>query len=421
VALDCIEAGVDAAHPDRVIHDTCHRDGARLTIADAVIDLDAYDEVVVLGGGKAGAQVAVALDDVLGEWLSEGAVVTNDPEPTTQIDILPGAHPVPDEAGIDSTESVLELAREADEKTLVLATITGGGSALLAAPELPLSDLQAGTTALLESGASIHEINAVRKHLSAIKGGQLARTVAPATLQTLVLSDVVGNDLDVIASGPTVPDSSTFDEALGVLERYDVSVPASVTEYLDAGAAGERPETPGPGDPAFDGCQTHVLADGLTALEAARDRAESHGYESVILSSRIRGEAREEALSHLAIAEEIAASHNPVEAPAVLLSGGETTVTVRGDGTGGPNQEFALRVALDTDGVCGAVDTDGLDGSTDAAGAIVDGDTVGDRETAADALADNDAYGYLDERDAVLRTGATGTNVNDLRVIVVEE
>jgi len=257
-----------------------------------------------------------------------------------------------------------------------------------------------------------------------VKGGRLAAAAAPATVVTLAFSDVVGDDLATIASGPTAPDPTTYADAVAVLDRYDLDVPEAVRAHLDAGAAGERTETPRP-DADFSHVRSHVLADAWTAIDAARAEAADAGYEPVVLSSRVRGEAREQGLAHAAVAEEVAATGNPIDPPAAVLSGGETTVTVRGDGSGGPNQEFALRAALEMpDGaVLGAVDTDGLDGGTDAAGAVVDSGTVPDAAAAARArehLADNDTATFLAERDALVRTGPTGTNVNDLRVFVVE-
>ena len=426
-ALACIEAGIDAAHPEQVVHDSVSLDGDTLTIQDATYDLTDYDRVLVVGGGKAGGGVTSALEAVLGDRITDGVVVTRDPEETESVDVVVGSHPVPDEAGVEGARRILDLLSDADERTLVLGVVTGGASALLAAPVegISLTDLQTTTTELLESGAEIDEINAVRKHLSAVKGGQLARAASPATVVGLVLSDVVGNDLSVIASGPTAPDDSTFAEALDVLERYGIDAPESVRERLEAGVAGDVAETPRADDPVFERVTNHVLADGFTALEAARSVARERGYEPCILSSRIRGEAREAAKSHVAIGEEVTATGNPADAPAVILAGGETTVTVRGDGRGGPNQEFALAAALELRGrvstVVGAVDTDGRDGGVDVAGALVDGETVSDVAAAREALADNDAFPYLDERDAIVRTGPTGTNVNDLRVLVVDE
>jgi len=437
VALDCIEAGIDAAHPERVLREHVSLDGNTLSVGDAVYDLAEYDEVVAVGGGKATAGVAATLEALLGDALDGGVVVTDDPVETDRVDVVEATHPVPNEAGIEGARRVRETVENAGAGTLVFAVITGGGSALLPAPVdgITLADLQATTDLLLESGASIDEINAVRKHCSAVKGGRLAAAARPATVATLVFSDVVGDDLGVIASGPTVPDPTTYADALAVLDRYDLDVPETARDHLEAGTAGERPETPGAGAD-FDHVSTHVLANAWTAVDAAREVARERGYDPLVLSTRVRGEAREQGLGHVAVAEEVAASGDPVGSPAVVLSGGETTVTVRGDGEGGPNQEFALRAALAFGGagasgvpgeagdvVLAAVDTDGRDGGSDAAGAIVDGSTVADADAAADAraaLADNDAGTYLDGRNALIHTGRTGTNVNDLRVLVVE-
>jgi hydroxypyruvate reductase len=425
-ALACIREAIRAAHPVQVVADAVDLSGDDLSIEGASYDLAAYDEILVIGGGKAADGVADALESILGDRLTAGAVVTTDPpERDGRVERVEGDHPVPSERGVEGARRVAELAERADERTLVLAVITGGASALLPAPagDVTLPDLQATTDALLESGAEIGELNAVRKHLSALKGGRLAELAAPATVVTLAFSDVVGNDLSVIGSGPTSPDESTYDQALGVLRRYDLDVPATVRERLERGAAGDIEETPGPGDQVFDRVSTHVLADTFTALDAARKEARERGYETCILSSRVRGEAREAAKTLVGVAEECQATGNPVQTPAVVLSGGEVTVTVRGDGRGGPNQEFALGAALELPqgAVLASVDTDGRDGSSDAAGALVDAETVDSLDDARAALADNDAGTYLEDRDALLRTGVTGTNVNDVRVVVVSD
>ena len=485
-AVACFEAAVTASLPARVIRESVsvEADGTRnrLRVGDERYDLDAYDRVLVLGGGKAAGGVADALEAILGDRLDGGAVVvpagqldpagrsTTDEVGSTiddgrdadgpRVERHPGDHPVPSERGVAGARRLLELAEGADERTLVLATITGGGSALLPAPVegVSLDDLRATTDALLASGAAIDEVNAVRKHLSRLKGGGLARAAAPATVVTLALSDVVGDDPSVIASGPTVPDGTTFADALAVLDRYDLDVPDAVRDYLERGARGDSdaPETARADDPVFERVRLHVLAGGATALRAARGIAVSRGYDALVLSSRVRGEARETALTHAAVAEETLATGQPVSPPAVVLSGGECTVTVRGDGEGGPNQEFALAAALGfdarsvaragdddgtetgigrgSDGDDGvdalrrrvavlAADSDGRDGATDVAGALVDpGSVVGPDERAAarDALERNDAYGYLSAAGDLVRTGETGTNVNDVRVVVVE-
>jgi glycerate 2-kinase len=426
-AFACIEAGIDAAHPDCVLESRVALDGSLFHVADSTHDLDEFERVVVLGAGNAAGGLARGLETILGESLSGGAVVTDDPTETDCIEVFEGDHPVPSERAVVGARRVLELADAADEQTLVLAVLTGGGSALLPGPveDVSLDDLQLVTRKLLDSGAAIEDINAVRKHFSRTKGGELARVAAPATVVGLLVSDVVGDRLDAIASGPTVPDPTTFEDALCVLSRYDIDAPLSVHERLERGTRGETAETPTAENEIFDRVENHVLAGADTAIDAAREVAEKRGYRTLCLSSRIRGEARDAVLTHVAVAEECLATGQPVEPPAVVVSGGETTVTVRGDGRGGPNQEFALAAAIEFTGAMAlaSIDTDGRDGGTDIAGAIVDSDTVeaDDREAANEALADNDSAGFLGGRDALIRTGRTGTNVNDLRILVIED
>jgi hydroxypyruvate reductase len=425
LALSCVEAGIEAAHPERVVRDHVGVEDDRLLVDGEGIDLRDFDEVVVLGGGKAAAHVAAALETVLGDRLDGGVVVTDDPTATERVTVREGAHPVPSEAGVDGAQAVRDAAEAAGDGTLVLAALTGGGSALLPAPAegLDLSALQAVTESLLSAGAPIEAVNAVRKHCSAIKGGQLARAAAPATVVTLLFSDVVGDDPAVIASGPTVPDPTTFADARQVLDEYGVEAPDAVRERIERGVAGEVTETPDADDPIFEGTSVHVLANGRTAIDAARDRAREAGVTPLVLAAGIEGEARAVARTHAAVARESTETGDPVAPPAVVLSGGETTVTVEGDGRGGPNCEFALSAArfLPDDSVLAAVDTDGRDGASGAAGALVDAGTGADGAAAGRALADNDAATYLDERDALLRTGQTGTNVNDLHVLVVAD
>jgi len=423
VALACVEAGIEAAHPRNAIRDAVGLDGDRLVVGERAYDMGEYDEVLVLGGGKAAGAIATELESLLGDRLTGGAIVVPEPVEADAVEVFLGGHPLPDQGSVAGARRLLELAAAADDGTLVLAVVTGGGSAMLAAPAegVELADLQAVTEALLSAGVDIDGINAVRKHCSAIKGGQLARAAAPATVAGLLVSDVVGDDHGVIASGPTAPDETTYGDALDVLDRHGVEAPAAVRRRLESGARGEVPETPGSGDAVFDRVANQVLVNGWTALEAARAVAIEAGYTPCVLSSRFRGEAREAALAHLAVAEEVVDTGNPVEPAAALLSGGETTVTVRGSGTGGPNQEFALRAAMELPegAVLASVDTDGEDGSTSAAGAVVDADSVGDLTSARDALGDNDAYGFLESRGALVVTGPTGTNVNDLRVLLL--
>jgi len=447
LALDCIAAGIDAADPTRLTREAVSLADGTLTVGERQYDLADYDEVIVLGGGKAAAVVATELESVLGDSLDGGLVVTDAPDSdaaasTERVEVVAGDHPIPSEHGVAGTRRLLDIAAAADESTLVLGVITGGGSALMAAPAagLSLADLQSTTDALLASGATISEINAVRKHCSAIKGGRLAATLQPATTCCLVVSDVVGNDLATIASGPLVADPTTYADARDVLDRYDCAVPAAVDDHLARGVAGEITETPTAGDHVFARVTTEIIGDGMVAVRAAADCARESGFEPLVLSSRIRGEAREAAKTQVAIAEEIRASGEPLDPPAVVVSGGETTVTIRGDGsvaaddgsvaadagTGGPNQEFVLSAAVElaeggdpaTDTVVAAVDTDGIDGVSDAAGAIVDSETV-EPPAAHRALAANDATPLLTDADVLIETGPTGTNVNDLRVVVV--
>lgn len=426
LALDCVEAGIEAAHPRRAVRSSVSLDDDELTVGGRTYELSGYDELLLVGGGKAAGPVARGLADVLGERLSGGTLVTTDPVSVPGVVSCEGGHPVPTEGGVAGAHRVLELADRADEGTLLLVALTGGGSALLTAPAegIDLADIRAVTSAMLTAGAAVHGINAVRKHVSALKGGALARRAAPATVCTLLVSDVVGDDPGVVASGPTAPDDSTYADARDVLARHSIDAPAAVRDRLDAGVAGEVPETPGPGDPVFDRVTTHRLADGMTAIKAARETAASAGYQTLVLSSRLRGEAREVATVHAGVAEGCHATGTPVEPPAVLLSGGEVTVTVGGDGVGGPNTEFALASALEltTGGTTvAAVDTDGIDGCADAAGGLVDAGTVTDAREARAALAANDTASYLRERAGAVHTGPTGTTVNDLRVVVLTE
>lgn len=417
LALDCLAAGIEAASPERAVDRHCTLDGDSLRIAGSTYDLASYDEVLVVGGGKAADGLAAALEDRLGDRLAGGVVVTDEPTVDTElVEVRSGGHPTPDAGSVAGAGAVLDRVDGAGEGTLVLATITGGGSSLLCAPApgLDATALRAVTESLLESGAPIDDVNAVRRACSRIKGGGLAAAAAPATVVTLLVSDVVGDDPAVVASGPTVPVDADPGTAAAVLDRHEVAAPA-VREWLDERGPSPAPEVP---------VDAHVLASGRDAIEAARDVAADRGYEPCVLSSVIEGAAREAGRFHAAIATEADTSGDPIEPPAVLLSGGETTVTVTGDGVGGPNLEFVLAAAtaLPDAAVVAAVDTDGRDGSTDAAGAMLDADAVGGGEglaRAREALDRNDSYRFLESRDALLYAGTTGTNVDDLRIVVL--
>jgi hydroxypyruvate reductase len=381
---------------------------------------------VVVGAGKASAAMARAVED---HWPGDlsGLVVTRYgyTVPCRRIEIVEAAHPVPDAKGRDAARRILELAKGLTADDLLLCLISGGGSALLALPAegLTLEDKQAVNKALLKSGAAIDEMNCVRKHLSAIKGGRLAAAAAPASVVTLLISDVPGDDPAVIASGPTVPDPTTIADARAVLAKYGIDPPPAVRAHLGYGAD----ETPKPGDARLKCAQSILVAVPQGSLEAAARAAREAGIAPMILGDAIEGEAREVATVHAGIARSVARHGHPAKVPAVLLTGGETTVTVRGSGRGGRNAEFLLALALALDGLSNvyaiACDTDGIDGSEDNAGAVVTPDTLTRaRALGLDAkacLANNDAYGFFARLGDLVVTGPTFTNVNDFRAILV--
>ncbi|HTP40656.1 MAG TPA: glycerate kinase [Steroidobacteraceae bacterium] len=381
---------------------------------------------VVIGAGKAAAAMAAAVEQHWNGPLA-GLVVTRygHSVPCSQVEVVEAGHPLPDEAGERAARGILELLRGLSADDLVLCLISGGGSSLLSLPALPIApaDKRDINRELLRSGANIAEINCVRKHLSAIKGGRLALAAWPAKVVTLVISDVPGDDLSVIASGPTVADPTTSAAALEILERYSIAVPATVRHWLRDPAS----ETPKPGDPRLAGVQNTLVATPLQSLAAAAKRAAAAGYRPLILGDAIEGEARECAVVHAGIARSVAAHGVPLPAPCALISGGETTVTVRGAGRGGRNAEFLLGLALALQGAPDiwalAADTDGIDGTEDNAGALLAPDTLA-RAAAANLearalLVDNDGYGFFSALGDLLVTGPTRTNVNDFRAILI--
>ncbi len=426
-------AGLEAVNPIQAIkrHVTLQND--KLIVGDKTYNLPDYDGVYVIGTGKASAAMAKAIEELLGERMKGGVVNVKYGHsfPLNKIKVNEAGHPVPDEAGFRGTEEIIQLLKKTEKNDLVLFLISGGGSALLPYPGegLTLEDIQQVTKCLLQVGACIHEINALRKHLSRVKGGRLARLAHPSTLISLILSDVIGDDLDTIASGPTVPDESTFDDCLKILEKYQIRerIPASVVELLEKGARGEVAETPKAGDPAFQQTQNLIIASNILAVQAAKKKAEQLGYNSLILSTFVEGETKEVARVHAAVAKEILQTGNPIPRPACVISGGETTVTIRGKGLGGRNQEFVLAAAIDIDGLENVVilsgGTDGTDGPTDAAGAIADGMTknraLEKGMNAEQYLQENDSYHFFDSLGDLLITGPTHTNVMDMRLVMV--
>jgi glycerate 2-kinase len=382
---------------------------------------------IVLGAGKAAAAMARAVERHMSGPI-EGLVVTRygHAVPCARVEVVEAAHPVPDTAGRAAARRILEYAESAGADDLVLCLISGGASALLALPAdgLALEDKQAVNRALLASGADIAQMNAVRKHLSAIKGGRLAAAAHPAKVVSLLISDVPGDDPAVIGSGPTVPDPSTFADAQAILRQYGIEPPAAVLEHLRAA----KDETPKPGDARLAGAKTIIVARPQASLEAAAARAQDAGITPVILGDALEGEAREVGKVLAGIALQVRRHGQPAPSPCVLLSGGETTVTVRGGGRGGRNAEFLLALAIHLNGAPGisalAADTDGIDGSEDNAGAIALPDTLARaREKGLDAkdmLADNDAYGFFADLGDLVITGPTLTNVNDFRALLIE-
>jgi glycerate 2-kinase len=427
------QAALRAVDPGEAIHTHVRRAGNRLQVADRTYDLRQFDAVSVIGVGKAGAAMASAVEGLLGDRLRGGHVIVKYGHggPLRRVTVHEAGHPIPDEAGVRATHTLIDFVTRHGPRDLLLCLLSGGGSALSPAPVegITLAEKQEVTRLLLACGATIHEINALRKHISRLKGGQLARLASPATLITLVLSDVVGDALDVIASGPTVPDTSTFADCVEILRKYQLldRVPTTIRRHLESGVSGAVPETPKPGDAVFAHTQTVLIGRNLQALEAAGRQATALGYQPLILSSAIEGETREVAKVHAGIAREVLASGHPIAAPACILSGGETTVTLRGQGKGGRNQEFALALALDIDNIPGiaalSAGTDGTDGPTEAAGAVADWTTCARAELCGlrprTGLEHNDAYPFFERLGDLVITGPTQTNVMDVRIMLI--
>jgi hydroxypyruvate reductase len=438
--IDIFQAALAAADPCRAVMKRVSLAGGILSAGGAEYDLDRFTRIIVVGAGKATASMAKAAEDILGGRIDEGIIIVKYGHrgPLKKIIQREAGHPLPDEAGMRATVEIRELLKTAGEETLAVCLLSGGASSLLVAPAdgISLDDKRAATESLLSAGADIHELNTVRKHLSAVKGGRLAETAYPATIITLVLSDVIGDRLDVIASGPTVPDSTTFRDALSVVHKYSLErkLTSGVFSLLHMGAAGALPDTPKSGAVFFQKTNTLIVGSIRQSLDAARKKAEELGFEPELISSELRGEAKQAARVLASKASSVRSALRPGDRPRCLLSGGETTVTVRGKGKGGRNQELALAFAVELAGTTGismlSAGTDGTDGPTDATGAVVDGTTAAKaREQGMDPanyLADNDSYTFFQQFDSLtgekthLKTGPTGTNVMDVQLIVVE-
>jgi len=435
-AVKILNAVLNAADPRIAIRNHVHKVDNTLHIDNLIFKLDKFKRVFVVGGGKASGAMAEALEEIVGENLTEGFINVL-PDKTSEFKtgkiFLNGVrHPIPDENGVEGARKIIQLIGKAKERDLIICLISGGGSALMPLPAagITLQDKQNLTDALLKCGATIDEINAVRKHVSELKGGLLSKASYPTTLISLILSDVVGDPLDTIASGPTAPDATTFNDAVSILEKYNLwrtSIPKSIKKRLKAGLKKEILETPKPGDKVFGKTHNVIIGNNRSVALTACKEAKSLGFNPLLLSSMIEGEARYVGIAYAGIMKEILYSNNPIPKPAVVVAGGETTVTVRGRGKGGRNQELVLSASLKIKGHKGvaiaSMGTDGIDGPTDAAGAIADGQTIKrayDKGLdAREFLMNNDSYAFFLKLDDLIFTGPTGTNVNDLAVLVI--
>jgi hydroxypyruvate reductase len=423
---------IEAVDPYKAVRSSLIREGNILRLkSGAVFSLSDIDNIYVVGAGKATAPMAKAVEDILGDSISQGviAVKYGYRENLSHIALREAAHPVPDENGLKASQEIIDLLGKAGEHDLVISCISGGGSALLPYPVEPitLAQKQDLTQKLLKSGASIKELNVVRKHISRTKGGNLALAAYPATVINLMMSDVVGDDMDIIASGPFVPDESTYMDALSILQRYNLvkEVAPSIIHHLKKGVGGEIPETP-KDKHIFEKVHNSIVASNIIACMAAYTKACELGYNSIILSSMIEGDTAQCAGFHSAIAFEVIKTDNPVKRPACIISGGETTVVVKGNGLGGRNMEFAMQIARLIEGLpiaAASVGTDGTDGPTDAAGAVSDGTTVKKAQKLGlnidEYINNNDAYHFFDTLGDLIKTGPTNTNVMDVRIIIV--
>jgi len=437
-AAAIFNSAVAAVDPQKAVKRFVQTEGPKLILGRSqtdtiTLDSDQYERIFIVGGGKATAAMAGAMEELLENRIHRGLInVKYDfTRPLRFTQTNEAGHPLPDKNGEHGTTKIIQLLESANADDLLFSLISGGGSALLVKPcgNITLAEKQELTRRLLACGASIDEINTLRKHISAVKGGLMARAAFPATVVNLMLSDVIGDKADVIASGPFTPDLSTYRQAVDILDKYQLyDIPDTIKTHLYDGLDGKVPETPKPGAEEFERVYHYIIGSNILALEAARQKAVRLGYNTLILSSMIQGETKEIAYAHSAIAKEIIKTGHPIAAPACIISGGETTVTLQGQGRGGRNQEFCLAAAADITELPPRVailsgGTDGDDGPTDAAGAIVDPLTV-KRGEAVNAqalryLSDNDAYSYFKKTDDLLVTGPTGTNVMDVRLVLV--
>jgi hydroxypyruvate reductase len=431
--IEIFKAAVQAGDVRLLLERFLHREGPFLSAGPATFDLSKINRLLVVGAGKASGAMAAALEDLVGDRISDGLVVVKEGHRAhpKRIREVEAGHPIPDERGLAAARDLLDLVRSAGRDDLVIFLVSGGGSALLPAPVPPitLAEKQTLTRLLLEAGATINELNAVRKHCSGVKGGRLAQAAAPASVLSLILSDVIGDPLDVIASGPTAPDPTTYADALAILTRFGLRdrAPRTVVTHLERGARGEIPETPKADDPLFRGVTNLVIGNNRLVVEGAIEKATALGFHPFLLTQSLQGEAREVAREFVAQVAPIRSAGQPVPPPACVIAGGETTVTVKGKGTGGRCQEFCLAAALAIKGmrdvVVLAAGSDGSDGPTDAAGATADGWSVGrgrEKGVEARALLDsNGSYRFFSTLGDLITTGPTRTNLLDLYLLLV--
>lgn len=432
LALRSLESALNAVDPKQIIKSKLLLKNLTLHVNGYSIDLKKFKNIYVIGGGKASGSMAEALEQVLGNSITKGLVNVprSSKNKTDIIKLHEASHPIPDEAGVEGTRRMLKIAEQAKEDDLIICLISGGGSSLMPLPrgKISIADKKEITNALLKCGATINEINTVRKHISDFKGGWLAKKAYPSSILNLILSDVVGDPLDFIASGPTVPDSTTFSDAIKVLKKYRLwsKAPASIRKVLSDGEKGLIPETPKANDEAFKRVYNVVVGNNRLASLTAQKYLKSEGLNTLLLTSTLEGEARHVGIMLASIVHEVSVSGNPVPKPAGIIAGGETTVTVTGKGLGGRNQEIALATVRNLKGMNGvavaSLSTDGVDGPTDAAGAIADGKTLVRAAkmglTPEEYLAENDSYHFFSKLGDLIFTGPTGTNVNDVSVIV---
>jgi hydroxypyruvate reductase len=431
-------AALDAVDPAKAVERFLQRNGSQLTIDDQNYDLSAYNRVFLIGFGKASIPMGEAAAEILGGYLSEGLLITKAKPKESKfaiskrkMAIFEGGHPVPDHRSLAGAQKIVDLLSTTTENDLVICLISGGGSALLTfpIPGVSLDDIQNLTKSLLGCGATINEINCLRKHLSQVKGGQLAQLAAPAQIATLILSDVVGDPLDVIASGPTVPDPTSFAEALGILDKFAIGdqISTTIMETLQRGTRKEISDTPKVGDPIFERVHNTIIGNNYLAAKAAIHLATVEGFNTLLLTTSLQGEARQAGKMLSAIAKQVIATGEPIPPPACIVVGGETTVTILGDGLGGRNQEVALGAVTELadlpDIMLITLATDGDDGPTDAAGAVVTGETLQRAETAGmdptEFLQRNASYDFFEPLGDLLIPGPTQTNVNDLTFLII--